>query len=72
MELRQLRYLVAISEELNINRAAKRCFVTQPALSQQIKKLEDELNTSLLIRQGRGIVLSDDGERLSKYACVSR
>ncbi len=68
MELRQLRYLIAISEELNINRAAKLCFVTQPALTQQIKKLEDEFNTSLLIRRGRGIVLSEDGERLTKYA----
>jgi DNA-binding transcriptional LysR family regulator len=68
MELRQLRYLVAISEEQNINRAAKRCFVTQPALTQQIKKLEDEFNTSLLIRKGRGIVLSEDGKRLSRHA----
>ncbi len=68
MELRQLRYLIAISEELNINRAAKLCFVTQPALTQQIKKLEDEFNTSLLIRRGRGIILSEDGERLTKYA----
>jgi LysR family cyn operon transcriptional activator len=68
MELRQLRYLIAISEELNINRAAKLCFVTQPALTQQIKKLEDEFNTSLLIRRGRGIILSDDGERLTRYA----
>lgn len=68
MELRQLRYLIAISEELNINRAAKLCYVTQPALTQQIKKLEDELNTSLLIRRGRGIILSEDGERLTKHA----
>jgi len=68
MELRQLRYLIAISEEQNINRAAKLCFVTQPALTQQIKKLEDEFNTSFLIRRGRGIILSEDGERLSKYA----
>ena len=68
MELRQLRYLVAISEEQNINRAAKLCFVTQPALTQQIKKLEDEFNTSLLIRRGRGIVLSEDGERLTQHA----
>ncbi len=68
MEIRQLRYLVAISEEQNINRAAKLCFVTQPALTQQIKKLEDEFNTSLLIRRGRGIVLSEDGERLTRHA----
>ena len=68
MELRQLRYLIAISEEQNINRAAKLCFVTQPALTQQIKKLEDEFNTSILIRRGRGIILSEDGNRLSEYA----
>lgn len=70
MELRQLRYLVAISEEQNINKAAKLCFVTQPALTQQIKKLEDEFNTSLLIRRGRGIVLSEDGKRLTHHARI--
>lgn len=68
MELRQLRYLLAISEEQNVNRAAKLCFVTQPALTQQIKKLEAELNTSLLIKCGRGIVLSEEGEKLSRHA----
>jgi LysR family hydrogen peroxide-inducible transcriptional activator len=68
MEIRQLRYLIAISEVQNVNRAAKLCFVTQPALTQQIKKLEDEFNTSLLIRRGRGIVLSEDGKRLTRYA----
>ncbi len=68
MELRQLRYLVAIAKEQNVSRAAKLCFVSQPALTQQIHKLEEELNISLLVRRGRGIALTSAGERLTKHA----
>lgn len=68
LEFRQLRYFIAVSEVRNINKAAELCFVTQPALTQQIRKLENELCTSLLIRSGRGITLTREGERLSRYA----
>src|SRR5437867_12833061 len=55
MELRQLRYLVAVAETGNISRAAQKIFLTQPALTRQIKALEDELGQCLLERQAHSI-----------------
>jgi LysR family transcriptional regulator, benzoate and cis,cis-muconate-responsive activator of ben and cat genes len=62
MELRQLRYFVAVAEESSISRAAKRIFLTQPALSRQIKALEDEVGACLLERQAHSIRLTPAGE----------
>ena len=64
MELHQLRYFVAAAEAGSISRAAERCHVAQPSLSQQVRKLEDLLGVTLFDRLGRGIALTDAGRAL--------
>jgi DNA-binding transcriptional LysR family regulator len=62
MDLRELRYLVAVADEGSVTAAAAACHVAQPSLSQAVKKLERELGTELLHRVGRGVVLTAAGE----------
>ena len=64
MELRQLRYLVALDEERSFTRAASKVLVAQPALSQQIAKLEAELGVPLVDRTTRRVAMTEAGERL--------
>ena len=68
VELRQLRYFVAVAEQGNISRAAKKIFLTQPALSRQIKALEEEVGQCLLERQAHSIRLPPAGEALLREA----
>ena len=61
MELRTLRYFLAVASEKNITRAVDILHVTQPTLSRQIRDLEEELGTTLFIRGKRSLFLTDDG-----------
>jgi LysR family transcriptional regulator, hydrogen peroxide-inducible genes activator len=62
MELHQLRYFCAVAEAGSFSRAAEQCHVSQPSLSQQIMKLEDELGARLFDRLGRSVRLTETGQ----------
>ncbi|MEU4191786.1 LysR family transcriptional regulator [Kribbella sp. NPDC026611] len=68
MDLRQLSYFVAVAEEGQVTRAARRVLVAQPAVSAQLRSLERELGEPLFVRDPRGVRLTDAGETLLPHA----
>lgn len=70
MNLRDLRYLVALADYKHFGRAAEASFVSQPTLSTQIKKLEEELGVSLIERRPRNVMLTETGQAIVARARV--
>jgi LysR family transcriptional regulator, hydrogen peroxide-inducible genes activator len=68
MNLRELQYLVAVDEERHFHKAAERCFVSQPTLSGQLKKLEDELGVLLVERTNRQVTMTAVGKAVADQA----
>lgn len=68
MNLSELRYTVAVAQERNFRRAAERCFISQPALSTAIQKLEEELGVQIFERSRTEVSLTGIGERLVEQA----
>ena len=65
MELRELRYFLAVAREENISKAAELLFIAQPSLSRQMQNLEKEIGKPLFVRGGKKITLTEAGDRKS-------
>ena len=68
MNLRDLRYLVALADHRHFGRAAAACFVSQPTLSTQVRKLEEELGVTLIERAPRKVMLTPIGIQVAERA----
>jgi len=69
MDIRSLRYFIAVYEERSLSAAAKRCFVAQPSISTTVAQLEDDLGTKLFLRHSKGVSPTDSGSQLYPHAC---
>jgi DNA-binding transcriptional LysR family regulator len=70
VSLAQIQYFVAVAEEGHVGRAACALRIAQPAVSRQIRRLEDELGASLFVRTPRGMKLSESGHIFLRHARV--
>ena len=68
LKLKDLRYLVAVADERHFGRAAAKCFVSQPTLSAQLRKLEESLGVQLIERRPRRVTLTQAGEEIAQRA----
>ena len=68
MELRHLKYFIAVAEEQNIGRAAARLHISQPPLTRQIQQLEEELDVQLFVRTPKGMEITQAGTLLLEEA----
>ena len=68
MNIRDLSYIIAVADTGHFSQAAKQCFVSQPALSMQIKKLEDELGVMLFERTNKKVMITDAGKEITAHA----
>ena len=68
MNLRDLKYLIAVAEQLNFGKAAEICHVSQPTLSMQVKKLEEYLGVSIFERTNKHVMLTDYGQEIVHMA----
>ncbi|RBO84690.1 LysR family transcriptional regulator [Marinomonas aquiplantarum] len=69
MDIRSLRYFIAVYEEGSLSAAAKRCFVAQPSISNTVSQLEEDLGTKLFVRHSKGVSATDSGTQLYPHAC---
>lgn len=67
MDFRKMKYFMAVAEEQNFTRASEKLYVAQSSLSEQIQRLEEELNCTLLVRSKRGAELTDQGKLFYNY-----
>ena len=68
MTLQQINYIITISEEGSLNKAAEVLYVAQPSLTSAIKEVEKEIGVTLFNRSGKGVTLTNDGAEFLLYA----